>query len=151
MVFFISRFRADLTGELVVRSSFPTKDRFSSCSIFFVNSSATFRTISFANSSTLPFIICFKVKMVFKSSRFGSSFFRTSGSVRSSVILYFSSAWRSITSTVCFGNSFLTFCSQEGTISLLSPRPPARSSCRMPCSSPYSLEYRKSSASSISI
>ena len=141
IVFLISRLRIVRMGLLILRLSLPKKDCRTSCSSFFISSSATLRTISRASTSTSPLIRCFMERMVFSSSLLGSSFLITSASVKSSVIPYLSSACRSIISTVCLGNSFLIFCSHLGTVSLEPSLPPPRS-CLIPCSSPYSLSYR---------
>ena len=137
----MSRFRADFTGELALRLICPKKETRTSCSSFLAISSATLRTISRARESTSPFIMCFSSRMVFKSSLLGSSLRSTSGSVSSSVMPYFSRAWRSKISTVRLGNSFFTWCSQSGTVSCEPSLPPLRS-FRISCSSLYSLEYR---------
>ena len=137
----MSRFRADFTGLLAFRLIWPKKDTRTSCSSFLAISSATFRTISLARDSTSPFIMCFSSRIVFSSSLLGSSLRNTSGSVSSSVMLYFSRAWRSKTSTVRLGKSRLISCSQSGTVSWEPSLPPMRS-FRISCSSPYSLEYR---------
>ena len=141
MVFLMSRFLADFMGLLALRLICPKKDALTSLSSFLVISSATFFTISLARFSTSPFIICFSSNMVFNSSLLGSSFRNTSGSVKSSVIPYFSNAWRSIISTVRLGNNFFIWRSQLGMVSFEPSLPPLLSS-RSSCSSPYSLEYR---------
>ena len=124
----MSRFLADFTGLLALRLIRPKKEILISCSSFLAISSATFLTISLARVSTSPFIMCFSSRMVFSSSLLGSSFLSTSGSVKSSVMLYFSSACLSRISTVRFGNSFLIWRSQWGTVSLEPSLPPFLSS-----------------------